>query len=108
MIFRRSNQFFSRSGLIIFCLMLSLLSAACGEKNVAFADNEFEANQMFDILHSKGFQVDKKKPEGDAKTWEIVVDEGWFGDGEAATAIQVLRDYGLPRPPEPELKSVEE
>lgn len=83
------------------------LSAACGEKTVASAGSEFEANQMFDILHSNGFQVGKAAAEGELKGWNIVVDEGWFGDGDAATAILVLRDYGLPRPPEPEYKSAD-
>lgn len=77
---------------------------ACGEKTVATAGNEFEANQMFDILHSNGFSVEKVAREGDIKTWDVIIDEGWFGENEVAPAIQVLRDYGLPRPPEPETK----
>lgn len=94
-----------RALLLLFCLVTVCLGAGCGEKPVAIATNEFEANQMFDILHSNGFRVEKTSPAGDVKTWEIVIDEGWFGEGEAATAIQVLRDYGLPRPPEPEIKT---
>lgn len=84
---------------------MALLSTGCGEQDVASAESESEANQMFDILHSKGFQVDKKNPEGEEKVWRIVINEGWFGEGEAATAIQVLRDYGLPRATEPEAKA---
>ncbi len=81
--------------------------AGCGKSVVANAGSEFEANLMFDILHSNGFRVERAEPtvEAETKNWAITVDEGWFGDGEAATAILVLRDYGLPRPPEPEIKS---
>lgn len=95
----------SRGLLVAVLVTICLLAAACGEQQVATAGDEFEANLMFDILHSNNFRVNKKSPEGDVKTWSIWVDEGWFGEGEAATAIQVLRDYGLPRPPEPELKN---
>ena len=79
--------------------------AACGRKTVVTAGNEFEANQMFDVLHSNGFQVEKSKLEGEIQGWEIIIDEGWFGADEAAAAIQVLRDYGLPRPPETQVKT---
>lgn len=78
---------------------------------MATAGSEFEANLMFDIIHSNGFWVEKPPSEpvssGEVKTWNVVIDEGWFGEDEAATAIQVLRDYGLPRPPEPEIKSTD-
>lgn len=92
--------------LLVLAATVFLLSG-CGETKVAVAGNEFEANQMFDILHSNGFRVERKAAatEAEQKSWDITVDEGWFGDGEAATAIQVLRDYGLPRPPEPEMKT---
>lgn len=99
--FRHSYR---RCSLIAFLAAVCLLTG-CGKKSVATAANEFEANLMFDILHSNGFRVEKTSPEGDIKIWDIIVDEGWFGEGEAATAIQVLRDYGLPRPPEPEIKT---
>lgn len=74
---------------------------------MAVAGNEFEANQIFDILHSSGLSVKKVTAEGEVKGWSVVVDEGWFGEDEAATAILILNDYGLPRPPEPEVKSTD-
>jgi type III secretory pathway lipoprotein EscJ len=92
------------------CVLLSVVlvsvafSAGCGEKSVAMSDNEFEANQMFVILNSNGFHVRKTAPEGDSKMWSVTIDEGFFGEGEAAAAIQLLHDYGLPRAPEPEPK----
>ncbi|MGI8786285.1 MAG: hypothetical protein ACR2HG_00805 [Pyrinomonadaceae bacterium] len=105
MISQTNQRIFCHRGLLIALLACVCLVGACGKKTVATADNEFEASRMFDVLYSNHFQVEKKKSEGEAKTWDIVVDEGWFGEGEAATAIQVLRDYGLPRPPEPEIKT---
>lgn len=98
-------QTFYRSGWLILMLCAVCLFSGCGKKTVATAESEFEANLMFDILHSNGFRVEKPRSEGEVKTWDVVIDEGWFGEGEAATAIQVLRDYGLPRPPEPQLKA---
>ena len=88
--------------LLILILGLAFCLTGCGEKNVATAENEADANQMFDILYSKGFNAEKHPPAGELKTWSITVDEGYFGEGQAAAAIQVLRDYGLPRAPEPE------
>jgi type III secretory pathway lipoprotein EscJ len=95
------------SGLLLAAAVF--LFSGCGKQSVANASSEFEANLMFDILHSNGFRVLRAEPTVDAevKTWAITVDEGLFGDGEAATAIQVLRDYGLPRPPEPEIKETD-
>ncbi len=98
-------RIFCRRFTLIAFIAAAFLLTGCGEKTVATAGNEFEANQMFDILHSNGFSVERKVAEGDVKAWNVIVDEGWFGENEAATAIQVLRDYGLPRPPEPESKS---
>lgn len=107
MIFKANLQRSSKHWGLSLVLLSVLLCAGCGKQTVATVASEFEANQMFDILHSNGFRVEKKAPEGEVKTWEIVVDEGWFGEGEGATAIQVLRDYGLPRAPEPETKAAD-
>jgi len=85
-------------------LFFVVFSASCGKKSVAMTDNEFEANQMFVILNSNGFNVVKIPPEGESKMWNVTVDEGFFGGGEVAAAIQLLHDYGLPRAPEPEPK----
>jgi type III secretory pathway lipoprotein EscJ len=93
-----------RAVLLSVVLLLIVFSAGCGEKAVATSDNEFEANQMFVILNSNGFRVGKIAPAGESKTWSITIDEGFFGEGESAAAIQLLHDYGLPRAPEPETK----
>lgn len=98
-------QIFRLDRRLVFIFCAVCVFAGCGKKTVATAGNEFEANQMFDILHSNGFRVEKPRSEGEVKSWDVVIDEGWFGENEAATAIQVLRDYGLPRPPEPEMKN---
>lgn len=86
--------------LLIFLFATSLFTA-CGEKSVASTENEFEANTMFDILFSSGLNVEKVAKQGEKPGWEIVIDEGWFGEGEAAAAMQVLNDHGLPRVREP-------
>lgn len=88
--------------LLSLILLLVVSAAGCGEKPVALSDNEFEANQMFVILNSNGFRVAKAPPSGESKMWSITIDEGFFGEGEAAAAIQLLHEYGLPRSPEPE------
>ena len=105
MISQTKFHFFQRRGLLALCLAVVCLFTACGKQNVATADNEAEANLMFDILYSRNFNVIKESSEGDEKTWQISIDEGWFGEGEAAVAIQILRDHGLPRAPDQETKS---
>ena len=84
-------------------LLLAAISAltACGAKPVAETDNESEANLMFDILYSNRLHVEKIQKTGEKTVWQIVIDEGWFGEGESAVATQVLNDHGLPRPAEP-------
>ena len=104
MISQTKFHFFQRRGLLALCLAMVCLFTACGKQDVATADNEAEANLMFDILYSRSFNVIKERLEGDKETWQISIDEGWFGDGEAAAAIQILRDHGLPRAPETETK----
>lgn len=97
----------SKMPLLLLLLLTTVFLSACGEKQVASAASEFEANLMLDILHTNGLRADKHSPEGDVKTWNVTMDEGWFGEDEATMAIQVLSDHGLPRPPEPELKTGE-
>lgn len=87
-----------RGYLSAFLLSAVVLLAACGSKPVATTDNEFEASLMFDILYSRGLHVEKVAKTGEKPGWDIVIDEGWFGDEEeTAVATQVLNDHGLPR-----------
>ena len=81
----------------IFLLLTVGFLTACGEKSVAETDNESEANLMFDVLYSNRLHVEKKAQTGEKPVWQITIDEGWFGEGEAAVATQVLNDHGLPR-----------
>jgi type III secretory pathway lipoprotein EscJ len=97
-------QNYHRWILLSVILAFVVFSAGCGKKSVAMTDNEFEANQMFVILSSNGFQVVKVPPQGDSKMWNVMIDEGFFGADEEAAAIKLLHEYGLPRAPEPEPK----
>jgi type III secretory pathway lipoprotein EscJ len=92
------NIRWQRYGASFFLLAAISVLTACGEKSIAETDDESEANRMFDILYSNRLHVEKKSKTGEKPVWEIVVDEGLFGDGEAAVATQVLNDHGLPRP----------
>lgn len=86
------------------CLLLAALlpSVACGTKAVTSVPTESDAIEILDVLGQSGLEAGKRQTgEGEIKRWEIVVDEGLFGGGEAALAVQVLRDHGLPRPEEP-------
>jgi type III secretion protein J len=79
----------------------SLASAACGEKAVTSVPTETDAIEILDVLGQSGLDAAKRETgEGETLRWEIVVDEGVFGGGQAALAVQVLRDHGLPRPEE--------
>ncbi len=81
----------------IFILLAVGSLAACGEKSIAETDDESEANRMSDILYSNRLHFEKKPKTDEKSGWSIIVDEGWFGEGEAAVAIQILNDHGLPR-----------
>jgi len=94
------NNRLRRVFLSIFLLSGVCLLAACGEKSIATTENESEANLMFDILHTRGLHVEKNQKAGEKLGWDIIIDEGWFSEGEAAVATQVLNDHGLPRPKE--------
>lgn len=86
------------------CLLVAVLTlaTACGEKAVTSVPTESDAIEILDVLGQNRLEAEKREVgEGEVKRWEIVVDEGMFGGGEAALAVQVLRDHGLPRPEEP-------
>lgn len=71
---------------------------ACGGKSVAKVKTESDAIEIMSVLTEYNFEVDKvEEGEGEARQWNVVVSEGWFGDGEAARAVQVLNYYWLPR-----------
>lgn len=77
---------------------LAALANACGGKSVAQVSHETDAIEIIDVLKEQGFDVSKEEVgEGGSKKWSVVVSEGFLGD-DAARAMQVLRDYGLPRP----------
>lgn len=94
----------NRHYLLILIVLGICLLTACGKKIVATADNEFDTNRMYDILHSSGFHVEKEKLTGEVQGWNLIIDEGWFGNNEDAAAIQVLNDYGFPRQPDSKSK----
>ncbi|HEX8474468.1 MAG TPA: hypothetical protein VF666_10575 [Pyrinomonadaceae bacterium] len=86
---------------LVVLLGLACLMSACGEKSVARVSTEGDAIEIISVLTEHGFEVEKKSAaEGAAARWDVVLDEGWFGNGEVARAMQVLRYYGLPRPDE--------
>lgn len=93
---------------ITLCLsMLFLLSlTGCGEKAVATISTESEAIEIIGVLRENGFKAEKR-PAGEKKTekWVVVLDEGYFGDGDLGSSLQVLHNYGLPRPEDPPVKS---
>ncbi|HWS86735.1 MAG TPA: hypothetical protein VN282_07210 [Pyrinomonadaceae bacterium] len=96
---RRAPRALALCGLL--CLLL--VAAACGEKSVTSVPTEPDAIEILDVLGQNGIEAEKRATgEAETRRWEIVVDEGLFGGGEAALAVQVMRDHGLPRPEETE------
>jgi len=84
-----------------FCALVAalLLTAGCGRQSVATVSTETEAIEIIDVLRESGFEELEKHEvgEGEQRRWEVVLDEGLFGEDEGAHALQRLRDYGLPR-----------
>jgi type III secretory pathway lipoprotein EscJ len=77
----------------------ALLSAGCGRTPVATVSTESEAIEIIDVLRESGFEDLEKHEvgEGEQRRWAVEMDEGLFGGGDSAIALQRLRDYGLPR-----------
>lgn len=95
--FRRAPRALALCGLV--CLLLT--ASACGERAVTSVPTEPDAIEILDVLGQSGIEAQMRATgEGETRRWEIVVDEGMFGGGEAALAVQVMRDHGLPRPEE--------
>lgn len=92
-------QSFQRLAGLFLLLTLALLSSACGDKSVAQVTHESDAIEIVDVLKEHGFEVSKEEVgEGAGRCWSVVINEGLFGGSDAALAMQVLRDNGLPRP----------
>jgi type III secretion system YscJ/HrcJ family lipoprotein len=95
---RRTSRVAALCGLVSALLLMT----ACGEKAVTSVQTESDAIEILDVLGQSGLDADKRAiGEGETRRWEIVLDEGVFGGGQAALAVQVMRDHGLPRPEEP-------
>ncbi|HEY0078936.1 MAG TPA: hypothetical protein VGB73_09850 [Pyrinomonadaceae bacterium] len=93
------SQSFKRLAGLLLLLALAVVSSACGDKSVAQVSNESDAIEIIDVLKEHGFDVSKEEVgEGATRRWSVVVNEGLFGGSDAALAMQVLRDNGLPRP----------
>ncbi|HEX5706218.1 MAG TPA: hypothetical protein VFX96_02910 [Pyrinomonadaceae bacterium] len=91
-----------RAALGLALALVALTGAACGRRAITSVPTEPDAIELLDVLGQAGLEAEKRETgEGETKRWEIVVNEGFFGDGEAELAVQVLRDHGLPRPEEP-------
>lgn len=91
-----------RPALLALAAAVLAFTTACGERAVTSVPTETDAIEILDVLGQSGLDASKRETgEGETRRWEIVVDEGMFGGGQAALAVQVLRDHGLPRPEEP-------
>ena len=89
----------ARAAALSALLAAALLAAGCSRAPVATVSTESEAIEMIDVLRESGFEdVEKREVgEGEARRWAVELDEGLFGGGDSALALQRLRDYGLPR-----------
>lgn len=89
----------TRAAALCALVAASLLTAACGRTPIATVSTETEAIEIIDVLRESGFEEMEKHEvgEGEQRRWTVELDEGFFGGGESALALQRLRDYGLPR-----------
>lgn len=80
-------------------LAAAFLTMACGQTPIATVSTESEAIEIIDVLRESGFEDLEKHEvgEGEQRRWAVELDEGLFGGGDSALALQRLRDYGLPR-----------
>jgi type III secretion protein J len=89
----------ARAGALCALFAAALLSAGCNRASIATVSTEGEAIEIIDVLRESGFEdVEKHEVgEGETRRWAVELDEGLFGGGDSALALQRLRDYGLPR-----------
>lgn len=88
-----------RAAALCALIAAALLASACGTTPVATVSSEAEAIEIIDVLRESGFEDLEKHEvgEGEQRRWTVELDEGLFGGGDTALALQRLRDYGLPR-----------
>lgn len=88
-----------RAAAVCALVAAALLTAGCGRTPVATVPTESEAIEIMDVLRESGFEDLEKHEvgEGEQRRWAVELDEGLFGGGDSALALQRLRDYGLPR-----------
>jgi len=88
-----------RAAALCALLASALLASGCGTTPVATVSTEAEAIEIIDVLRESGFEDLEKHEvgEGEQRRWAVELDEGLFGGGDSALALQRLRDYGLPR-----------
>jgi type III secretion protein J len=76
------------------CLLLLLSTAACRER-IQHGLDERQANELQTVLAERGLDARKVHEAGKKPTWSIEVDES-----QAADAVRILAELGLPRPVE--------
>jgi type III secretory pathway lipoprotein EscJ len=88
-----------RAAALCALIAAALLTAGCGQTPIATVSTESEAIEIIDVLRESGFEDLEKHEvgEGEQRRWAVELDEGLFGGGDSALALQRLRDYGLPR-----------
>jgi len=74
------------------CLLIFPLLAACSTR-IQHGLDERQANELSAVLTERGFDARKLEEEGRHPTWAIEV-----GAEQAADAVRILAELGLPRP----------
>ena len=100
-------RIFERTRAALICAALLLFfGAACSKSSVVTVSTEVEANEIIDVLKNNGFNSEKNQiKEGTKTSWQIQLNQSFTEDEDGVTtAIQILRDYGLPRPEPPEME----
>src|SRR3712207_6178566 len=73
-----------RAALCLALAFVALSASACGRKAITSVPTEPDAIEILDVLGQAGLEAEKRETgEGETRRWEIVVNEGWFGGGEA-------------------------
>lgn len=97
--------------MVAICSLLTL--TACQKTQpLATVPTEAEANEIINVLHRHNIETHKEaaRQEGGERSsnggssntarWQVLLDRGMFEGNRMSAALQLLEDYGLPRPSE--------
>lgn len=82
--------------LIIFCLAIAIFMSGCSTKEVQTVKNEYNANQIIDVLNDYDIQAVKiEKGEGERREYQLSI---YGSEADVTQAIKIIQYHCLAKP----------